>query len=84
MLHQIYTAASLSAKSQKVLVDWADLSLGAFHWLLPAGEILIQSFKPLMFFLICYEVLYFSKKLLQKYEHMVHTENTFPRNSKVH
>lgn len=36
-LHQIYTAASVSTKSQKVL---ADLSEDAFHWLLPVNEIL--------------------------------------------
>lgn len=40
MLHQIYTAASVSTKSQKVLVDLGDLSEDAFHWLLPATEIL--------------------------------------------
>lgn len=31
MLHQIYTAASVSTKSQKVLVDLPDLSEDAFH-----------------------------------------------------
>jgi len=31
MLHQIYTAASVSTKSQKVLVDLADLNEDAFH-----------------------------------------------------